>query len=51
MPFRNRYLPTILAAALAFGLSAGVALAQNWTAAWTASSQGPYARCESKGRR
>jgi lysophospholipase L1-like esterase len=42
MPFRNRYLPTILAAALAFGLSAGVALAQNWTAAWTASSQGPY---------
>jgi lysophospholipase L1-like esterase len=42
MPFRSRYLPTILAAALAFGLSTGVALAQNWTAAWTASSHGPY---------
>jgi hypothetical protein len=41
MPFRSRYLPTILAAALALGLSTGVALAQNWTAAWTASSHGP----------
>jgi lysophospholipase L1-like esterase len=42
MPFRRRHLPAILAAALAFALSTGVALAQNWTAAWTASSHGPY---------
>jgi lysophospholipase L1-like esterase len=42
MSFRGRYLTTIVAAALAFAVSTGVALAQNWTAAWTASSQGPY---------
>jgi len=42
MPFRCRYLRTIFSIGLVFSLPAGVALAQNWAAAWTASSHGPY---------